>query len=152
MARLAVLASILLAASAQAATPGFDASVSRVSRADLPHSYRPGCPLRPTALRAIRTRHWGFDGRPHTGTLVVHASVVPQVLAVLRKLYAARFPIRRMRGVEVYKGSDDRSMAADNTSGFNCRRVYPGGPRAQHAHREAIDRQPLEKPFATGGG
>src|ERR671923_988439 len=127
MARLAVLASILLAASAQAATPGFDASVSRVSRADLPHSYRPGCPLRPTALRAIRTRHWGFDGRPHTGTLVVHASVVPQVLAVLRKLYAARFPIRRMRGVEVYKGSDDRSMAADNTSGFNCRRVYPGG-------------------------
>ena len=151
MARLAVLASILLAASAQAATPGFDASVSRVSRADLPHSYRPGCPLRPTALRAIRTRHWGFDGRPHTGTLVVHASVVPQVLAVLRKLYAARFPIRRMRGVEVYKGSDDRSMAADNTSGFNCRRVYPGGPWSEHAYGKAIDVNPVENPYVHGG-
>jgi hypothetical protein len=73
------------------------------------------------------------------------------VLAVLRKLYAARFPIRRMVGVEVYKGSDDRSMAADNTSGFNCRRVYPGGPWSEHAYGKAIDVNPVENPYVHGG-
>ena len=150
MARLAVAACLLLAASAQAATPAFEASVARVSRADLRYSYRTGCPLGPAQLRAIRTRHWGFDGRLHTGILVVHSAVVPQVVSVLRKLYAARFPIRRMLGVEVYRGSDDRSMAADNTSGFNCRRVYPGGPWSEHAYGKAIDVNPVENPYVHG--
>src|SRR5919109_1112810 len=45
---------------------------------------------------------------------------------VFARLYAARFPIRRMRVVDVYGGSDPRSMAADNTSAFNCR--YASAP------------------------
>ena len=149
LAALALVAAVTPAA--QAAVPGFEASVTRATRAELRFSYRPGCPAQPGELRVIRLRHWGFDGRAHTGTLVVHASTVADVVSVFGRLYEARFPIRRMLGVEVYRGSDDRSMAADNTSGFNCRRVRPGGPWSEHAFGRAIDVNPVENPYLHGG-
>ena len=152
MAKLAVAALLLLVPTTSAATPPpFTAAVSRVTKADLRYSYRPGCPLGPSRLRAIRMRHWGFDGKPHTGVLVVHASVLTQVVSVFRRLYAARFPVRRMLGVEIYKGNDDRSMAADNTSGFNCRRVGASGSWSEHAYGKAIDVNPVENPYVHGG-
>lgn len=152
MAKLVVAALLLLVpATGTAAPPNFAATVSRVTKADSRYSYRPGCPVSPSRLRAIRMRHWGFDGRTHTGVLVVHASVATQIVAVFRRLYEAHFPIRRMLGVEVYKGSDDASMAADNTSGFNCRRVGTSGPWSEHAYGKAIDVNPVENPYEHGG-
>ncbi len=142
---------LLLPATSAAPPPTFAADVSRVTKADLPYSYRPGCPLGPSQLRAIRMRHWGFDRKRHTGVLVVHASVVTQVVSVFRKLYTARFAIRRMLGVEINKGSDDRSMAADNTSGFTCRRVGTSGSWSEHAFLKAIDVNPFENPYVHGG-
>lgn len=152
MAKLAVAALLLLVpATSAAAPPTFTATVSRVTKADLRYSYRPGCPVGPSQLRAIRMRHWAFDGKAHTGLLVVHSSVVPQVVSVFRRLYEARFPIRRMLGVEVYKGSDDRSMAADNTSGFNCRFVGGTSRWSEHAYGKAIDVNTVENPYVHGG-
>jgi D-alanyl-D-alanine carboxypeptidase-like protein len=152
MAKLAVAALLLLVpAAAAAGPPPFTAPVSRVTTADLRYSYRPGCPVGPSQLRAIRMRYWGFDGYAHTGTLVVHASVVTQIVSVFQRLYEARFPIRRMVGLEIYKGSDNASMAADNTSGFNCRRVKPSGPWSEHAYGRAIDVNPIENPYVHGG-
>ena len=152
MAKLAVAAFLLLLpATGAAAPPQFTATVSPVSETELRYSYRPSCPLGPSSLRSIRLRHWGFDGRPRTGVLVVHASVADDVVAVFRKLYAARFPVRRLVGVEVYRGSDDASMAADNTSGFNCRRVGDSGSWSEHAYGKAIDINPIENPYVHGG-
>lgn len=97
--------------------------------------------------------YWGFDGRPHTGTMVVAASVAIQVVAVFRTLYAARFPIRRMQPEDVYGGKDPVSMDADNTSGFNCRDAVAPGPRqwSAHAYGTAIDVNPVENPYVEGG-
>jgi D-alanyl-D-alanine carboxypeptidase len=71
---------------------------------------------------------------------------------VFRRLYAARFPIRRMVPVSAYRGSDDASMAADNTSGFNCRRAVGSrtGGWSMHAYGEAIDVNPVENPYVLG--
>src|SRR5439155_169736 len=77
--------------------PQFTHSVSRVTAAQLPHSWRPGCPVAPAQLRRVRMTYWGFDGRAHTGALVVNVSVVGDVVRVFRRLYVARFPIRRLR-------------------------------------------------------
>jgi hypothetical protein len=70
---------------------------------------------------------------------------------VLRRLYAVRFPLRRMVPVDVYGGSDFRSIEADNTSAFNCR--YVDGTRrwSEHAYGRAIDLNPIENPFVSGG-
>ena len=130
--------------------PPFTQSVSPVSRADLPYSWHSGCPLGPAQLRRLRVSHWGFDGRAHTGTLIVHRSAVPDLTRVFRRLYLAEFPIRRMRSVDAYRANDDRSMAADNTSAFNCRFVSGTSRWSEHAYGKAIDVNPVENPYVTG--
>ena len=57
-------------------------------------SWRPGCPVALRDLRVVTARHVGFDGRVHTGRLIVHRDVAVDVASVLRRLYAVRFPIR----------------------------------------------------------
>jgi D-alanyl-D-alanine carboxypeptidase len=130
--------------------PPFAHNVTPVTRADLPHSWRPGCPVAPARLRRLRVSYWGFDGRAHMGTLIVHASVVGDLKKVFRRLYLAEFPIRRMRSVDVYGASDDRSMAADNTSAFNCRFVSGTTRWSMHAYGKAIDVNPVENPYVSG--
>jgi hypothetical protein len=136
-----------------AAPPPFVAHVTRVTRGDLPYSWRPGCPVGPAQLRRVRLAYWGFDGERHLGELVVNVRVVGDVKVVFRRLYQARFPIRRMRPIDVYKGSDRASMAADNTSAFNCRLVAVPGAKnwSMHAYGEAIDVNTVENPYVFGG-
>jgi hypothetical protein len=135
-----------------AAPPPFAATVSRVTAAELPYSYRPGCPVPPAQLRRVRVRTWGFDGRVHSGELVVNRRVVDDVVSVFRRLYGARFPIRRMRPIDAYRGSDAASLAADNTAAFNCRYAIAAGPKrwSAHAYGEAIDVDPVENPYVEG--
>ena len=139
---------LLVATHAQA--PPFEHSVTRVSAANLPYSWRAGCPVSPPQLRRVRLTYWGFDRRAHVGRLDVHADVTGSVVRVFRRLYAARFPIRRMRPVDAYGGNDDRSMAADNTSAFNCRFVSGTRRWSMHAYGKAIDVNPVENPYVSG--
>jgi D-alanyl-D-alanine carboxypeptidase len=117
---------------------------------DLRHSYRAGCPVSPARLRAVRVSYWGFDGRARVGRIVVASRVAPDVLAVFRILWNERFPLRQLQPVSVYRGSDDASMAADNTSGFNCRFVGGTSRWSNHAYGEAIDINPVENPYVQG--
>ena len=136
-----------------AALPPFQASVAPVSAAQLGRSWHPGCPVGPGELRTVRVSYVGFDGRAHRGALVVNALVSAEVTTIFHRLYAARFPIHRMQPVARYGGSDDRSMAADNTSAFNCRYAVAPGPKrwSVHAYGEAIDVNTVENPYLEGG-
>ncbi len=136
-----------------AALPPFHASAVPVTVAELGASWRPGCPVGAAQLRTVRISYVGFDGRAHTGALVVNRRVTSDVTQVFRRLYAARFPIHRVQPVARFGGSDDRSMAADNTSAFNCRyAVAPGARRwSVHAYGEAIDVNTVENPYLEGG-
>jgi hypothetical protein len=127
--------------------------VRPVDAAALGASWRPGCPVGPAHLRSLRVSYVGFDGKAHTGELIVNRDVTAEVGTVFRRLYAARFPIRRMRPVSAFGGSDDRSMAADNTSAFNCRYAVATGPKrwSVHAYGEAIDVNTVENPYLLGG-
>ena len=70
-----------------------------------------------------------------------------------RELYTARFPIRRLRPIDAYGGSDERSLDADNTAAFNCRYAVAAGPKrwSVHAYGLAIDVNPVENPYVEGG-
>jgi hypothetical protein len=115
-------------------------------------SWRAGCPVPLRDLRLVTAMHWGFDGRARTGRIVVHRDVAPDVVEVLRRLHAARFPIRRMVPVDAYGGSDFRSIEADNTSAFNCRYVDGTTRWSEHAYGRAIDLNPIENPYVTSSG
>jgi hypothetical protein len=135
-----------------AAIPPYVAHVERVTAGDLPYSWHAGCPVAPAQLRRVRLRYVGFDGRSHLGALVVNERVVRDVVSVFRMLYRERFPIRRMRPVDAYRGSDDRSAAADNTSAFNCRKAVAPGTRSwsMHAYGLAVDVNDVENPYLEG--
>ncbi|GGZ96335.1 hypothetical protein GCM10010371_65420 [Streptomyces subrutilus] len=124
------------------------ASVSAVPPETLGATHREGCPVPPDLLRLVRMNHWGFDGKVHQGELVVHRDAVEPLLRVFGKAFEARFPIRRMRVMAAYGGDDDRAMADDNTSAFNCRQVTGDpGRRSRHAWGDAVDINPVENPY-----
>ena len=114
-------------------------------------SWRPGCPVGLRDLRLLTMSHWGFDGRVRAGRLIVHRDAARELVSVFRELYAARFPIRRMVPVDAYGASDFRSIEADNTSAFNCRYVEGTTRWSNHAYGTAIDVNPIENPYVSGG-
>ena len=152
---VAVLAVAATAAAAPAHSPTFRGTISRIGPAladrMTPSSWRPGCPVPLSDLRLLTLTHWGFDGGVHRGRLVVHEDYARALVSVFRRLFEARFPIRRMRLIDAYGGSDFRSIEADNTSAFNCRPVTGGGGWSEHAYGRAIDVNPIENPYVSGG-
>jgi hypothetical protein len=140
---------------ATAATPPFVGKVTPLSakqRAGMTGvSWQPGCPVPLGDLRLLTVSHWGFDGRRRTGRLVVHATAASPLRTVFRGLYAARFPVRKIVPIEAYGGSDFRSIEADNTSAFNCRRATGSSTWSEHAYGRAIDVNPIENPYVENG-
>ena len=132
------------------ARDAFRASVSTVTPERLGSSHRAGCPVGSGDLRLLRLSHWGFDGRLRTGELVVRASQAGSVVEVFRQLHAARFPVERMVTVEQYGADDDASMAANNTSAYNCRPTTGGTGFSEHAYGTAIDVNPVQNPYVRG--
>jgi hypothetical protein len=115
-------------------------------------SWRPGCPVGLAQLRYLRISYRGFDHRAHLGEMVVNASAVQGLRRVFAALFAARFPIRRMRLVDRYRGSDYASIQADNTSAFNCRDATGSSRWSEHAYGLAIDINPIENPYVYANG
>lgn len=113
-------------------------------------SWRSGCPVPLSRLRLLKLRFVGFDGQAHWGELVVNADVADDVRATFSRLYSARFRIERMRLVDAYGADDDASMAANNTSAFNCRRVGGSSSWSEHAYGRAIDINPVQNPYVRG--
>lgn len=115
-------------------------------------SWHPGCPVGLARLRYLRISYRGFDHRAHLGEMVVNASAVQGLRRVFATLFAARFPIRRMRLVDRYGGSDYASIQADNTSAFNCRDATGSSRWSEHAYGLAIDVNPIENPYVYANG
>ncbi|MEW6472402.1 MAG: M15 family metallopeptidase [Actinomycetota bacterium] len=135
--------------------PGFESSVKEIDAATaarLTASWRPGCPVPLRDLRLVTITHWGFDGQPRPGELVVHAAHAEGIQRVFGELFAAAFPIDQVRLVDEFGGDDDRSMAANNTSAFNCRRVRGSTRWSQHAYGRALDINPVQNPYVTPDG
>lgn len=113
-------------------------------------SWRTGCPVPLADLRYVTVTYRDVGGGAATGELVVHADVADSVVAVFGELFALGYPIRSMRLVDDFGGSDDASMAADNTSAFNCRPISRGTGWSEHAYGRAIDLNPVENPYVRG--
>lgn len=141
------------AVAADAYALGYTGSVAPISAelaARMAPSWRAGCPVPLADLRYVTVTYRDFDGAVATGELVVHADVADGVVAVFGELFALGYPIRSMRLVDDFGGSDDASMAADNTSAFNCRPISRGTGWSEHAYGRAIDLNPVENPYVRG--
>lgn len=138
-------------------TPSLDAAVKKItddtwSRMVAAGLWRKGCPDVRDQLRRVEMNYVGFDGKVRRGVLVVNADVTDSVVRVFTRLFEERFPIRRMQPVEAYDGDLDASLAADNTSAFNCRRpdqINAPFKESPHANGRAIDINPVENPWVN---
>jgi hypothetical protein len=131
----------------------FTAKVSPIRhRSAVRYSWHRGCPVAPPGLRLITMTYRGFDHRVHTGRLVVNAADTGKLIRVFRKLFAMRYPIRRMVPVDAYHGSDFASIQADNTSAFNCRDATGSSSWSEHAYGLAVDLDPCENPYVDADG
>ncbi|MCL8025630.1 M15 family metallopeptidase [Nocardioides bruguierae] len=124
------------------------------------NSWHYGCPVGRPQLRLLRINYWGYDGYRYRGTLVANADVIGQMAAALAQMYRNELPIRSMYRVDRFgwssrvQGADDyASMAAGNTSAFNCRHVVGRpGVTSPHAYGRALDVNTWENPFRSSNG
>ncbi len=129
-----------------------------LTRADVPYSYRPGCPVGPSALRRISMNYWDYAGSLKRGRLIVRSDAVRDLEYVFAQAFGAGFPIKKMRVSDAYykqgrrspTAADRAAMQAGNTSAFNCRSVV-GNPtkRSMHSYGIAIDINTFENPYVT---
>lgn len=138
-------------------TPGavdvgaFSFTIEPATAEQLGLSWRPGCPVGPEDLRTLTVKHLGSDGTVRDGALVVHRDWAEPLAGVFRDLFEARFVIERIEPVDRYGADDGASMAANNTSAFNCRPVAGTTRWSEHSYGQAVDLNPLINPYVKGG-
>jgi peptidoglycan L-alanyl-D-glutamate endopeptidase CwlK len=140
-----------------AAPPAAAVADSTMTTAEAFAGLSPRCP---PALRdrqaLVAVEYWGFDEKLHRGQLVIDADLVADVQAVFAVAREHRFPLQSVIPVSHPRfrkdgaWSDDLSMAANNTSGFNYRPVTGGTSLSRHALGRAIDVNPLQNPYVKG--
>lgn len=107
-------------------------------------------------MRLVEVEYLGFDGLNYRGQIVVDSSLAPEIKQIFRELLLAGYPIKKVVPVSRYGWDDEKSMADNNTSGFNYRgQVTPKGKSrvlSKHAYGRAIDLNPLLNPYVSKSG
>lgn len=109
------------------------------------------CPVRLDDLTFMEITIWGMDDSVHQGSLIVHRQLAFEVMEIFEELYQNKFPIKQMRLIDEFDGQDNPSMAANNTSAFNCRSSTGNQNHLSlHAFGMAVDINPLFNPYVNG--
>lgn len=131
----------------------FHATTSRVSgavRARMGETYRPGCPVPLSGLRYVTVVFRGFDGRAHTGELVVATRAAPSVVRVFRALFAQGFPLEEVRLPTTADLTAPPTGDGNGTAAFVCRAARGQTRFSAHAYGLAIDVNPFQNPYVKG--
>jgi hypothetical protein len=150
----ALLVSVLLAAlaaapaSAASSIQPLPASVAKQLKSG--GYWHEGCPVALSGLRLLTVPYRGFDGRSHTGQLVVNRAAARPLATVFARLYGLHFPIRKMNVLP---------LDGDVTQSFSCRQAVPSpcvggsgtGSWSMHAYGLAVDINPRENPYVGCG-
>lgn len=114
-------------------------------------TWHQGCPVALADLRQVTVSYRDYNSERQQGTLIVNREIAEEAKDLFRQLYDNHFLISSISPVENYAGSDDASMAANNTSAFNCRDTTGRpGVFSNHSWGRAIDINPLTNPYVKG--
>lgn len=130
---------------------------SQMTMAEAMDGLDPQCPASLRERQAlVAVKYWGFDGKLHSGQIVVDRDLAKDVAEIFEVAREAKFPMQsvipcshpRLRKDGAW--SDDVSMAANNTSGFAYRRIEGTTRLSNHALGLAVDVNPLLNPYIKG--
>ncbi|MBP2323863.1 hypothetical protein JOF56_004248 [Kibdelosporangium banguiense] len=113
-------------------------------------TWQPSCPVGKNDLRYLTMSFWGFDGRPHTGEMIVHARVAQQITQVFGKLWQAKYPIEEMRVTSPAELTAAPTGDGNGTGSFVCRPVRGQTTWSAHASGLAVDLNPFCNPYSKG--
>ncbi|NOZ90108.1 MAG: M15 family metallopeptidase [Epsilonproteobacteria bacterium] len=135
----------------------FNADISPIdsnikSRMVRGNSWHEGCPVLLKNLRYLQLKYHDFQGRDRVGEMIVHKDIAWDVVYIMEELYNIGYPIKQMRLVSDFGGNDWKSIEADNTSAFNCRKATGSKKWSNHAYGKAIDINPIENPYISRRG
>jgi 5-hydroxyisourate hydrolase-like protein (transthyretin family) len=123
-------------------------------------TWHSGCPVGRDRLRLVRVNYWDYQGYRRRGEIVAASSAAGPMGAAIAEMYQRKLPIRAMYRVDRFGwgkrshgGNDYASMAAGNTSAFNCRDVTGRpGVRSPHSYGRSLDVNTWENPYRSAQG
>ena len=65
-------------------------------------SFKDNCTVPREDLRYLKVLHVGFDGKTHTGELVVNRLIADAVLDIFKQLYEVGYEIEKIRLIDEY--------------------------------------------------
>ncbi len=114
-------------------------------------SYKKDCDIPLEDLRLVKVLYYGFDGEVHEGEIIVNAKIASKVVKIFKELYEIQYPIEKIELVDEYDADDEKSMAANNSSCFNYRKIDGKKTLSNHSQGIAIDINPLYNPYVRKG-
>jgi hypothetical protein len=127
----------------------FAGTIARVTpaiRERMGSTWSPRCPVSLDQLRYLTVSFRGFDGRPHTGELVVARRVAQDVVGVFRTLYDENFAIEEMRLPTTADLTAAPTGDGNNTAAYVCRAARGQKRFSAHAYGTAVDINPFNNP------
>jgi D-alanyl-D-alanine carboxypeptidase len=115
-------------------------------------TWRAACPVTLDQLSYVTVSFWGFDGRVHTGELMVDATQAERFVGAFQALFDARYPIEEMRITTPADLDAPPTGDGNNTSAFACRPIAGRGRSSwsSHAYGRAVDINPFMNPYISG--
>jgi hypothetical protein len=113
-------------------------------------TWQPACPVKATDLRYLTMSFWGFDGRAHTGEMLVNTKSAAGITKVFGQLFAARFPLEEMRVTSPAELTAPPTGDGNSTSAFVCRPARGQTSWSAHAYGLAVDVNPFCNPYTQG--
>lgn len=105
------------------------------------------------SLELVRVRYFSLDKKLHQGQILVRRDLVKEVQEFFRLAREQRFPIYSVIPISSprFDWSDNKSMQANNSSGFNYRLIAGKDVLSKHAYGRAIDINPRLNPYILNG-
>lgn len=109
------------------------------------------CPTETAQLIVLNIPITDLSGCTFMGQLVTHTMIASELMTIFEAICKTGYPIERMKPLSLYNGDDDMSMADNNSSCFNGRKVRGTDRWSYHAFGRAVDLNPLTNPWSCDG-
>jgi hypothetical protein len=113
-------------------------------------TWQAACPVKAADLRYLTMAFWGFDGRAHTGEMLVNAKGAAAITKVFGQLFARHFPLEEMRVTSPAELNLPPTGDGNSTSAFVCRPARGQTNWSAHAYGLAVDVNPFCNPYTQG--
>lgn len=119
----------------------------RIQRLKEKNIWREECPVHHSRLRIVEVKFVNFEEHESKGEMIVLDEVAEAVQSIFIELFELGFQIGKMIPLEEFGGDDVKSMGANNSSGFNGRKVARTDRWSSHSYGCAIDINPIQNPY-----